>query len=271
MDTLLKVNDKISSIEHIKIAPFRKYIRKTLPHKHNKYLELVYFVKGKGYHVIDHQKIDVKPAVFFIVRKEQVHFWNLDEEPEGFVIIIKKSFIDECFDIEIKKLIANITAFTHLYPEDNATIEQLFQLLNDEYQLQKKGSTAVIEGLLKVLLSKLLRSEKPKLVVNDTLYYQYIELLSQNKNSSNKVEYYASLLNTSPQNLNANCRIECDKSASQVLSEFVINEAKRLLLYTNLTIIEISHSLSFNDNSHFTKYFKRFTGVTPSVFRSKEK
>jgi len=52
-----------------------------------------------------------------------------------------------------------------------------------------------------------------------------------------------------------------------VLSEFIISEAKRLLLYTDNTIAEISFLLDFNDPSHFVKYFKRKTGQTPLSFR----
>jgi len=267
MPVELKINDKINAIETIKIAPFRKNIRKTIAHKHNKYLELVYFTEGKGYHVIDNYKIEVNPSIFFVVRKEQVHFWNLETEPSGYVIIIKKSFIDNCLDNEIKLLISKITAFPYLYPEDKKSIEQLFQLLISEYESASRENNTIIEGLLKALLGKLLQSEKSSFTNSSTLYHKFIELLSQQNKFSNKVEYYANLLNTSPQNLNANCRNECEKSASEVLSDFVISEAKRLLLYTNLTIVEIAYTLSFNDNSHFTKYFKRHVNVTPSVFR----
>ncbi|MFK5121455.1 helix-turn-helix domain-containing protein [Klebsiella pneumoniae] len=48
----------------------------------------------------------------------------------------------------------------------------------------------------------------------------------------------------------------------------MISEAKRQLIYTNNTVAEISFLLSFNDSSHFVKYFKRYTGFTPQAFRS---
>src|SRR5699024_4668176 len=118
----------------------------------------------------------------------------------------------------------------------------------------------VIEGLVKALFAKLLQTSKSGNKVNPTtenLYQKFRQLLSQDKKRSNKVSYYAELLKTSPQNLNASCRKENNQSAAEVLAGYIISQAKRLLLYTDLTVLEIAFDLGFRDNSHFTKYFKR--------------
>lgn len=43
-------------------------------------------------------------------------------------------------------------------------------------------------------------------------------------------------------------------------------EAKKLLTGTALPIGAIAHKLDY-DVSNFTKFFKRFTGLTPSAYR----
>ncbi len=262
------IKDKTKAIDTIKIAPFRKEIRKTKPHKHNKYLELVYFSRGSGCHTIDNQKIAVKPATFFVVRKEQVHFWDLEKEPEGFVIIIKKKFVENSLDKELKRLITIISAHPYLYLKEKETVEQLFHLLVKEYSKNSTENVMFIEGLIKALLAKLLVLENVEKSKDTSFFYKFLDLLNEQKTLKNNIEYYASLLNTTPQNLNASCKKECEKTASEVLSEYLISEAKRLLIYTDLTIVEISLALSFKDNSHFTKYFKRYTHTTPSKYRS---
>lgn len=265
--TELTVKDKTNAEEFIKIEPFRKHTRTTKPHKHNKYLEFVYFTKATGFHVIDHFKIEITNPIFFVVRKEQIHYWNLTSEPEGYVIIIKEAFIEQCVDIEIKQQLTKISAFPYLNTEDNITIEQLFQLLIS--QNKSKKNKTIVEGLMKVLLTKLLQVENKKPSINLSIYQEFIELLSKQEKLSNSVKHYADMLNTSPQNLNTNCRNESGKSASEILSDFILSEAKRLLLYTEKNISEIAYSLSFRDNSHFTKYFKRHVGKTPSEFKNK--
>lgn len=259
----LETKNKINSNDTIKIEPFRKNIRKTLPHKHNKYLEFVYFSKAEGYHVIDSLKIDINAPIFFVIRKEQVHFWNLKSEPTGFVIIVKESFIDQCLDIDLKQLLIQISAFPYLHPKDSQTIEKLFNLLINEVP----ENIHITEGLFKALLCKVMQSKKIEKSTRGKLYYEFIELLSRQKTLLNNVENYANLLNTTPQNLSINCRIESGKSASEILSNYILSEAKRLLLYSNKNISEIAYSLSFKDNSHFTKYFKRHVGITPSNYK----
>ncbi len=46
-----------------------------------------------------------------------------------------------------------------------------------------------------------------------------------------------------------------------------IEEACRLMKYTKLTFTEIATRLCFHDQSHFTKAFKKQTGVTPKQYR----
>jgi AraC family transcriptional regulator len=48
-----------------------------------------------------------------------------------------------------------------------------------------------------------------------------------------------------------------------------IEKAKSLLKNQQDSIAEISHKLGFSDQSHFTMFFKRFTGYTPRSFREK--
>ena len=268
MKTELEIKNKISQTEGLKIAPFRQHIRKTNPHKHNNYFEIICLNKGSGSHTIDTKEYEIKPPVIFAIRKEQVHFWDIKSEPEGFVIIIKKSFIDGCLDKEIKRLISELSSQTCLFPKDNTAID-IFRILLKEHQEKTATKRPIIDGLLKALLGKLLESAAlaPSKNANSTIFHKFIDLLNQGSQLNNKVNHYANLLNTTPQNLNAICRKEKEQSATEILSEYIINEAKRLLLYTDFTVGEISFKLDFKDNSHFSKYFKRHVGNTPIGFR----
>jgi len=47
----------------------------------------------------------------------------------------------------------------------------------------------------------------------------------------------------------------------------VLTEAKRQLVFTNQAIHEIAYDLAFSDPSHFTRFFRKQTGMTPQAFR----
>jgi two-component system response regulator YesN len=53
----------------------------------------------------------------------------------------------------------------------------------------------------------------------------------------------------------------------EYLTKIRIDEAKRLLLETNMTVSEISDLVGYQDPSYFTKVFKKREGVTPTQFR----
>ena len=270
MSKEIRIKNKIESEKYIQISPFKKEIRKTHPHKHNNYFEIIYLTKGKGFHTIDSLKYNLAPPVIFFIRKEQVHYWELTAEPEGYVIIITNSFIDRSLDADLKSLLARLSEFSCLNLPADKTLPSLFNLLAAENDKENEDIFHVREGLLKALFAKLLSVSEPARIqshVKSDMYHSFLELLIREKIVKNNVAYYAGLLNTTPQNLNILCRKSVQKSAAEVMAEFIINEGKRLLLYTDNTISEISYELGFKDPSHFIKYFKRKTRQTPKYFR----
>ncbi|HEY4935231.1 MAG TPA: helix-turn-helix domain-containing protein [Puia sp.] len=273
MSLNLHIKDKSEDKRFLKAASFRKNTRKTEPHKHSNYFEIIYLTRGKGYHSIDNKKYEVNPPVLFFIRHEQVHHWDLDEEtePEGFVLILKKLFFEKSLDRELKQLLGRISKLSCAYLEESPVITKLFELLVSENVTERESSFAFSEGVLKALFVKIIEVASPFVDRSNhhtELYQSFTELLIQDHPKKNKISYYAGLLNTTPQNLNTVCRKAADRSAADVLAESLIDEAKRLLAYTDNTISEISFSLSFKDPSHFIKYFKRHTSFTPQGFRT---
>lgn len=265
------IKNKIETQKAIKITTLKKENLTMSPHKHSNYIKILYLSKGSGYHYIDLVKFPIEPPVIYFIRQEQVHHWKLETEPEGYVIIIKKAFIERTIDNELKSLLVKISGQCCLQLTTNTTIEKLFQLLTEENKTEGESAFHITEGLLKSLLSKVLQVSQA--VINKTefkhgLYHSFIELLITDGNVKNKVSFYAAKLNTSPQNLNTVCRKASNQTAADTLCDFIISEAKRLLLYTDNTISEVCFALGFKDSSHFVKYFKKSVGATPQSFRS---
>lgn len=267
---MLKVKTKIENHQLIKVAKFRKNVRTTAPHKHNSYLEIVLLNKGGGSHTIDGKQHVVRPPVLFVIRKEQVHHWELEGAPEGYVLILKKQYLDDSLDKSLKEIVSKISAHTCVYLKNADTITALFELLLGEWEQALPYRNGVIEGLLKALSARVLQQtqqgEQRRTGFAD-IFSRFEYLLVQTETLRNSVAHYAALLNTTPQNLNTICRKAAGQTATEVLAGHLLAEAKRLLLYTDMTVGEIATQFDFRDNSHFIKYFKRHTGTTPNMFR----
>ena len=55
-------------------------------------------------------------------------------------------------------------------------------------------------------------------------------------------------------------------SLPNFINNLKIIEAKRLLLFTDKTLAEITYNLSFSSQSYFQSLFKKITGVTPKEY-----
>lgn len=62
---------------------------------------------------------------------------------------------------------------------------------------------------------------------------------------------------------------EMGENFNNYLSELRISKSKAILLTTNASIAEICEWCGFDDQSYFTKVFKKYTGVTPGRFRAR--
>jgi AraC-like DNA-binding protein len=58
------------------------------------------------------------------------------------------------------------------------------------------------------------------------------------------------------------------KSVLDYINSLRVNEGKRLLRQTNMTIAEIASCLGYNNVQSFNRFFKKFEGITPGEFRS---
>lgn len=262
----LKTYNKISTLVDIKIEPFDVTKRYTKPHKHNKYLELVFFNKGNGYHYLDSKALEINAPIVFLIQKDKVHHWSINTIPEGYVIIIKESFLDKILDTSLRVQLNKLNNIEKIdIDPKNKTLPLLFKALTIEMK-EQNIDREVIESGLKAILAKLITYSNYNVInKSHTLEQKFTQLLSESL--KNNVGYYAEKLNTTPQNLNIICRKSFNKKASDVIGEFIIKEVKRQLLYTTKNITDIAYELDFSDTSNFTKFFKRHTNLTPLKFK----
>ncbi|MDC6405715.1 MULTISPECIES: AraC family transcriptional regulator [Maribacter] len=265
----ISIYTKIDGSSTIKIAPFDVSKRYTKPHKHNKYLELVYFSKGSGFHYVDTVGYAITPSIVFLIKKDEVHHWEIDVEPKGFVIIFKEAFLNGTLDKRINQQLEQLSNEQSLKIPHDPHIDSLFEVLCKEYDSGSALQPDVVEGTLKALLAKIIGHANPGNTANTGDRLTRFQLLLEEK-LKNDVTFYAEKLNTTAQNLTAQCKVRYSKTASEIIAQEIIKESKRMLRYTNATVTEIAYSFEFKDVSHFVKYFKRNTGKTPLQFRRRE-
>lgn len=82
------------------------------------------------------------------------------------------------------------------------------------------------------------------------------------------VSFYAEKLGITPQHLSNTIRQISGRKVSDIITRYVITDAKAQLKSTGASIQEIAYSLNFPNVSFFGKYFKRAVGVSPQQYRN---
>ncbi len=85
--------------------------------------------------------------------------------------------------------------------------------------------------------------------------------------NEHNIGFYTSAFNVSEKQLNDICHKSFNCGLKKILKERLMQEARKLLLYSELSVSEISYKLNFDDNSYFNKVFKKDSGLTPKGFR----
>lgn len=95
----------------------------------------------------------------------------------------------------------------------------------------------------------------------------FLQLLHENYTAQRNVAFYAEKMFMSPKYLSTIVKEITGHSAAEWIDHVVIIEAKNLLRYSGLNIQQVAYRLNFTSQSSFGKYFKHFTGLSPTEFQ----
>lgn len=102
------------------------------------------------------------------------------------------------------------------------------------------------------------------------LYRQFINLIISTPAKPHEVAYYADRLSISPRYLANICRAISGKSAKAWIDEYIMNDVRRYLIGTDLSIKEVASRTLFTNFSFFSKTVKRHFGMTPLELRNRK-
>jgi AraC family transcriptional activator of pobA len=249
------------------------------PHKHDFYL-VILFTAGKGTHEVDFETYEVRPGALFILKPGQMHYWTLSKDVDGFVFFHTKEFYEEGFTTE---RLGNYTflrsfqsqSYFRLNGSTIQTIKELMSQITLEYRTNELLKSQKIHALINLCYIEIARLNNPGKAIKNALYLKRLqlfeELLDKQYKTIKSASLYASELSITEKHLNRIIKVCVNKTTTQLISERIILEAKRMLVQAKYNIEEIGTELGYSDKSYFSRFFKKNTGETPKGFLTRYK
>ena len=246
------------------------------PHRHVFYVSVL-FTKGSGIHEIDFTAYDIVPGSVFMLFPGQVHTWEVSKDIDGYIFFHDKEFYNLNFT---REKVENYPFFSStentplilLKGGEAYGIEIRFREIVTEYRNHQLMGFQKICSLLNALYIDLSRAYLPvaqRAKQNETQLTQVRRLEVLVENNFRGIKYptqYAQMMFMSEKNLNRICKITFNKTTSDVIVDRIVLEAKRMLVHSKFSIIQISGELGYVDDSYFVRVFKKRTGETPMQF-----
>ena len=162
--------------------------------------------------------------------------------------------------------------YLHISQNEASTLEFLLTRIVQLYKSQKENPNDyhLLSFYLSTVIAEFFLTYKNHVVTprqNNDVVSNFKSLAHKHFKQNLDIKEYASQLNITPNHLNKLVKNETGKTASEIIKEIIILEAKVLLHQTKMTINEISMELGFEDASYFSRFFKNETNNSPSSYR----
>lgn len=249
-------------------------------HRHN-HFEIVWITKGTGRFTIDTESYEISENLVFCLNPGKVHQLRGDENLKGFVFSFQKEFLYTGRDTSSENFFYEESFrgnmdFSVIRINSDMQMEMLGLVRNMQRELAKTSFLQhdVLRGFLYIFLIYLTRQRdasytSPELPQSCGLTKRFFSLLESTYTTNHRVSDFASLLSVTPNYLNERVKRDSGYSASHNIHQRIILEAKRLIIYKNLTLKETAYHLGFEDTAYFSKFFKKISGFNFTDFKQK--
>lgn len=97
---------------------------------------------------------------------------------------------------------------------------------------------------------------------------KFLQMVFEKENVGYSVSDYAQILQVTPNYLNKAVKSHTHRTAIDWIEIARLNTAKQLLKDKSISIVDVARLSGLEDQSYFSRFFKKKTGLTPSQFRN---
>ena len=166
----------------------------------------------------------------------------------------------------------------HLTEDQVEMITGYYEMLSKKLNMPRNENTErIINHLLQSLAYEckdIFKSDEAEITENiysssHIIFKNFIKILKTEEKPNKSVQEYAERLNITPKYFSAICKQIAGKTASTIIAEEIVSQARYLLKDPNKSVKQIAMILGFVNQSHFGSFIRRRTGLSPQNLREK--
>jgi AraC family transcriptional regulator, transcriptional activator of pobA len=275
-------DDQAFDFIHVETIASRSSIHDWLirAHRHRNLFQILVIEAGGGEMTFEAATLRFEAPAAILVPPTTAHGFRFrPHHTDGWVISFTEdvaSALGERSGESLKRLKA--LAAEPVVPLGDASevtrVSALCASLNEESFIAREGFRIAMRALLALIAIEVARLAASRartgsvtLAAADATVETLRRLVDEHFRTERLIAFYAGRLAMTPDRLNDHVKRVSGVTAGHLIRQRVLTEAKRALVFTAQPIQEISHDLAFADPSHFARFFRKQTGMTPQQFR----
>ncbi len=248
------------------------------PHRHDRFFQLHFFTKGTVRVFLDDVKYICQAPAFFLTPPSVAHSFITDPGCEGHVLTIQQNIIWPILQVDLKvqhinPICLHTAQLNDSYQYDFQVLEKALAQLKYEFENNKQGKSFALKTLISLIFLHVMRLAEavPPRIRNGchdlAIFRKFNELIESHYDQHWSLHQYAEHLAITETRLNDICRRLASVSSKKLIYDRQIQEAKRLLIFTDTAINAIGYQLGFKDPAYFSRFFQRHAEASPSEYR----
>jgi len=262
----------LPDVVHCETIPARSVLHgwRFAPHRHARLHQVLLVESGGGGVTLEGREHALAPMRAVNVPVGSVHGYTFIEGTQGWVLTIATEVLDEVL-MPSEGLTAVLGEPAVL--RGSAAMRTVMKQIFAEYAGQHFARAHLLRSLAGTLFGLVARELSKGSALKDAaakgdLLQRFHDLIEQHYLEHWTVTDYAGALSVTPTHLSRVARAATGHSASGVILNRIVREARRNLVYTNMPISTIAYALGFKDPAYFSRVYATATGFSPRVFRA---
>lgn len=249
------------------------------------YFSFVFVKDGKGSYTTDEKHFPFGPRTIYFTNPGHVKSFKIEELSDVYIITLTEHFLRTNVHADIFRefpfLLAETIPPKTLSVEEFAEFEGLYKQLYSEFAKNSSLKEKILGNLFVVILLKIKekfwsaydpleegdRNSEIVRSFKQLLEEQFTHLTDKASGGFHQVQDFAQMLNLHPNYLSHVIKSKTGKPVNDWIQERMLSAAKNLLTHTSLSSKEIGYRLGFSEPTHFSRFFKKHTTLSPIEFK----